>query len=86
MNEKHRTDHLHPVIRTARLILRPFVADDFSALAALAGSRRVADTMISVPHPYSKEDARQDIARYRREWASGSAVNLATAYLAKRMN
>lgn len=68
-----------PTIRTARLILRPFVNDDFFALATLAGSRRVADTMISVPHPYSPEEAKADIARYRRERADGSAVNLAIA-------
>lgn len=73
------TDRPHPAIRTTRLLLRPFDVDDVSALAALAGSRRIADTMISVPHPYSEEEATTDIARYHREWANGSAVNLAIA-------
>lgn len=73
------TDRPHPTIRTTRLVLRRFDGDDFSALAALAVSRRIADAMISVPHPYSVEDAKQNVARYQLEWANGSAVSLAIA-------
>ena len=38
-------------IRTDRLLLRRFQAADTEAYLELAGSRAVADTMISIPHP-----------------------------------
>jgi hypothetical protein len=44
-----------PILRTDRLILRPFVEEDAPRLAALAGTGRVADTTGLIPHPYSPE-------------------------------
>jgi RimJ/RimL family protein N-acetyltransferase len=43
---------LIPVLRTDRLILRPFVLDDASTVQRLAGNRAIADTTVNVPHPY----------------------------------
>jgi [ribosomal protein S5]-alanine N-acetyltransferase len=51
-----------PTMETERLVLRPLTLDDASALARLAGRREIADTTISIPHPYSVEQARQWIA------------------------
>ena len=79
MRGRNTLDHDYPVLRTTRLLVRPFAADEFSVLAALAGERCIADTMISVPHPYSPGDAQDDIARYHPEWVSGTAVNFAIA-------
>lgn len=40
-------------INTLRLILRHFKKSDGPAVASLAGDRKIADTMISIPHPYT---------------------------------
>src|SRR5579884_4220655 len=68
-------------LRTQRLCLRPFSFHDAPALASLAGKRRVADTTISVPHPYSIETAEQSIARFTQERLAGAAYHFAIALL-----
>jgi len=45
-----------PILHTERLVLRPFAPGDLSDLVRLAGERRIADTTISVPHPFTRED------------------------------
>ncbi len=57
-----------PVLRTARLTLRPFHADDSPRLAALAGDKRISDTMISFPRPYGIAEATADITRFAQDW------------------
>ncbi len=42
-------------LSTPRLLLRPFKKNDGPAVASLAGDKKIADTMISIPHPYSIE-------------------------------
>jgi ribosomal-protein-alanine N-acetyltransferase len=56
-----------PTIRTARLMLRPFAPDDAAALAELAGAFEIADTMISIPHPYPLQLAVDWISGRERE-------------------
>jgi [ribosomal protein S5]-alanine N-acetyltransferase len=60
-----------PVLHTARLLLRPFVPEDASLLAQLAGKHRVADTTASIPHPYSPEQALEDIHKFNAEFNRG---------------
>ena len=50
-------------LETARLILRPLRPEDAPAVARLAGRREIADTTISIPHPYSEAQAREWIAK-----------------------
>lgn len=64
-------------LATDRLTLRPFVASDAVRLAAIAGSRRVADTTISVPHPLSAEGAAREIVGFREDWSRGTAATFA---------
>jgi [ribosomal protein S5]-alanine N-acetyltransferase len=52
------------VMETERLVLRPLITDDAAAVAALAGRREIADTTISIPHPYSEERAVEWIATH----------------------
>lgn len=66
-----------PQIRAERLVLRQFCETDAPRLATLAGARRIADTTISVPHPYSESDADDAIRRFRCEWAARRGVHFA---------
>jgi ribosomal-protein-alanine N-acetyltransferase len=49
-------------LETRRLFLRPLQLADAPRLAMLAGRREIADTTISIPHPYSEGQARKWIA------------------------
>jgi [ribosomal protein S5]-alanine N-acetyltransferase len=53
-------------LQTARLTLRPFRSEDAEPLTCLAGDRAIADTTISVPHPFTSEHARAWISQYGR--------------------
>lgn len=56
-------------IETERLLLRPLALTDAPAVAQLAGRREIADTTISIPHPYSEQQARTWISAH----ATGTA-------------
>jgi RimJ/RimL family protein N-acetyltransferase len=47
-----------PEIMSDRLVLRALTLADASDVARLAGRREIADTTISIPHPYSEQQAR----------------------------
>ncbi|HTS52534.1 MAG TPA: GNAT family N-acetyltransferase [Burkholderiales bacterium] len=66
-----------PIIRTARLVLRPFAPDDAAALSELAGAFEIADTTISIPHPYPLQVAVDWISGRGREPHGGGAVSFA---------
>lgn len=51
-------------LQTARLVLRPFRPEDAAPLLILAGDRAIADTTISVPHPFTPEHAQAWITEY----------------------
>ena len=67
----------HPRLETHRLRLRPFVAEDAPRVAELGGAREVADTMISIPHPFSLAAARTTIAANASGYRSGRSVHFA---------
>ena len=41
-----------PTLRTPRLLLRPFTPEDAPTIQRLAGVAAVANTTLSIPHPY----------------------------------
>jgi len=53
-----------PTLETQRLRLRPLTPEDAATVARLAGRREIAHTTISIPHPYSEDQARQWIATH----------------------
>src|SRR4051812_10367091 len=65
------------MIHTSHLVLRPLRSEDAPALAAVAGARRVADTTISVPHPFGPAEAEDWISRRIEEAAAGRGLGLA---------
>jgi RimJ/RimL family protein N-acetyltransferase len=66
-----------PILRTARLILRPWNPEDVAALQRLASRREIADTMISVPHPFTEQHAEKWIAGHAEAYARGNALHFA---------
>lgn len=61
-------------LSTARLTLDPMVPADAPDIQLAAGDHRIADTMISLPHPYPDHEAERFIARQRNAMASGSVI------------
>ncbi|KAM3094179.1 GNAT family N-acetyltransferase [Phormidesmis sp. 146-12] len=62
------------MLQTERLILRPLTCGDVAFIQAVAGVREIADTMISIPHPYPDDEARQYVARQLAEFEAGYSV------------
>jgi RimJ/RimL family protein N-acetyltransferase len=62
------------VIETTRLRLRPLELSDASAIQKAAGVREIADTMISLPHPYPAGEAKRYIIRQQSEREAGRSV------------
>jgi ribosomal-protein-alanine N-acetyltransferase len=60
-----------PVLETERLLLRPFRIGDAADLVRLAGAREIADTTVTIPHPYTGDMAVEWIASLSAHWASG---------------
>lgn len=55
-----------PILTSDRLLLRPFTVTDASRVQNLAGKREIADTTVSIPHPYSLSQAEEWIANHPR--------------------
>lgn len=46
-----------PTLETERLLLRPFAADDRSAVQTILGDQSVTRTLLDIPYPFTDEDA-----------------------------
>ena len=68
-----------PCLRTERLVLAPLAERHLERFLAVAGSRVIADTTISVPHPLTEEAARAWIRRAVAESREGLAAHFAVA-------
>ena len=64
----------HTAIETPRLRLRPLELSDISAIQKAAGAREVADTMISLPHPYPTGEAERYVSLKQAEREAGRSV------------
>lgn len=71
----HKRDF--PCLSTERLILRPFVISDGPDVERLAGVREVADTTITIPHPYPTGGGGQWIASHADAWDRVEGLTLA---------
>ena len=66
-----------PRLATQRLLLRPFRPSDASAVERLAGTREVADTTLTIPHPYPAGGGAQWIAGHAAAWERRDNLALA---------
>ena len=66
-----------PTLRTARLVLRPFRAEDAPAVQRLAGAKEIADTTANLPYPYPDGVAEKWIAGHAERYANGQGLTLA---------
>ena len=66
-----------PIIETERLILRPFCLGDAKDVQRLAGERDIADTTLTIPHPYEDGMAEEWIAGEEAACKEGKAITLA---------
>ncbi len=62
------------ILETERLVLRPLTPEDAPTVARLAGRREIADTTISIPHPYSQDQAREWIATHAGPAGAGKEL------------
>ena len=68
-----------PILVTERLVMRPPHEDDIPDLAELANSRRIADMLARMPHPYGEAEARAFVEMSRRPRSAGAAYALTIA-------
>ena len=66
-----------PTLRTDRLVLRQFTLADAPTVQRLAGDREIADTTLSMPHPYVLEDAIDWISGHQQTFDGGKGLTLA---------
>lgn len=63
---------VQPKFVTDRLILRSFEKRDAPEVQSLAGDRAIADTTLTIPHPYEDGVAEQWIAQHRGQFEAGT--------------
>ena len=66
-----------PTVATLRLVLRPFTANDAPTVQKLAGAPEVADTTLTIPHPYVDGMAETWIATHGPSWDAGTLATFA---------
>ncbi|MEI2692846.1 MAG: GNAT family N-acetyltransferase [Anaerolineae bacterium] len=66
-----------PVIRTERLVLRPFDLSDAADVRRLASDRAVASTTLNIPHPYPNGAAEQWIGNHVGRYENREIMTLA---------
>lgn len=61
-------------------MLRPLALADAKTVERLAGDRRIADTTLLIPHPYTEGAAEAFISGVTKDWADGKSAVFAIAW------
>ena len=70
-----------PTLTTERLVLRPFALADAPEVQRLAGAREIADTTLTIPHPYKDGMAEAWIATHADTFVQNRGVTLAIEHV-----
>ncbi len=62
------------IIKTERLILRPFELSDAKIVQKKAGDKAVVDTTLNIPYPYTEELGKKWISTHQPQFESGEAI------------
>jgi RimJ/RimL family protein N-acetyltransferase len=73
-----------PTLRTERLVLRPFRLTDAGHVQRLASDFAIADTTLSIPHPYEEGMAEDWIATHPGAFERGEGMQLAITLRGRR--
>ena len=65
------------ILNTERLILRPLSFTDAFSIQEIASDRRIADTTISIPHPYPHGEAERYVKKQIKEGKANLVVTFA---------
>jgi ribosomal-protein-alanine N-acetyltransferase len=65
------------ILRTERLILRPFELSDAKIVQQKAGDKAIAETTVNIPHPYPDGLAEEWISTHQPKFESGELINYA---------
>ena len=63
-----------PTVQSSRIFLRPFSLDDAATVQLLAGEYEIADTTLSIPHPYEDGMAEHWISGHDERFQTGTNV------------
>ena len=66
-----------PILKTSRLLLRPFSYSDKFAVKHLAGNKNVSDTTLTIPYPYTLVMAEEWLSTHESDRISESRVTYA---------
>lgn len=66
-----------PIIKTERLILRPFNLSDENEVQRLAGNIAIAEMTLNIPYPYKDGIAGEWIKTHKEKYEEGKMLNLA---------
>lgn len=69
-----------PTLKTARLLLRPFILDDAPEVQRLAGDREIASTTLNIPHPYEDGLAEKWISSHKKAFEEAKLANFAIVH------
>jgi len=68
-----------PTLETDRLILRPLNLADAPSIREKVNVRAIADTTISIPHPYPDGEAEHYVEKQLNAWEEGHSVTFGIA-------
>ena len=66
-----------PKLETARLIVHPLSYNDAESIQLIASARQIADTTISIPHPYPDGEAERYTIKKITEFQTGKSAAFA---------
>ena len=69
-----------PVLKSERLLLRPFKKSDADDVQKLAGNKDVAKTTINIPYPYEDGMAEEWMSSHEKEYKNGNSLTLAITH------